>query len=56
MLLEHLQIQNTTYLLSNLLPYTNYSCNISASTSGGEGPSTNIVVRTDEDSKSIFKN
>ena len=48
--LEH-QIQDTTYLLINLLPYTNYPCNLSASTSGGEGPSTSIVVRTDEDSK-----
>ena len=48
---EHLQIQDTTYLLINLLPYTNYSCNVSASTSDGKGPSTSIVVRTDEDSK-----
>ena len=49
--LEDLQIQDTTYLLSNLLPYTYYSCNVSASTSGGEGPSAIIVVRTYEDSK-----
>ena len=54
---EHLQIQDTSYLLSNLLPYTNYFCNLSASTSVGEGPSINIVVRTDEDSKIVyFKN
>ena len=53
MLLEHLQIKNSTYLLSNLLPHTNYSCNVSASTSAGEGPSTNIVVRTDEDGKIV---
>ena len=51
---EHLQIQDTSYLLSNLLPYTNYFCNLSASTSVGEGPSTNIVVRTDEDSKIVY--
>ena len=51
--MEHLQIQDTTYLLSNLLPYTNYSCNVSASTSVGEGPSTNIIVRTEEDSKTV---
>ena len=51
---KHLLIQNTTYTLSNLLPYTNYFCNVSASTNGGEGPSTNnIVTRTDEDSKTI---
>ena len=49
--LEHLQIHDTTYLLINLLPYTNYSCNVGASTSVGEGPSTSIVARTDEDSK-----
>ena len=49
--LERLQIHDTTYLLINLLPYTNYSCNLSASTIVGEGPSTNIVVRTKEDSK-----
>ena len=49
--LEHLQIHDTSYLLSNLLPYTNYSCNLSASTSVGEGPSTSIVARTDEDCK-----
>ena len=52
--MEHLQIQDTSYLLSNLLPYTNYPCNLSASTSVGEGPSTNIVVRTDEDSKIVY--
>ena len=49
--LEHLQIHDTTYTLSKLLPYTNYSCNLSASTSVGEGPSTSIVARTDEDCK-----
>ena len=51
---KHFLIQNTTYTLSNLLPYTNYSCNVSASTSVGEGPSTkSIVTRTDEDSKPV---
>ena len=52
--LEHLQIHDTTYLLINLLPYTNYFCNISAFTSGGEGPSANTVVRTNEDSKMVY--
>ena len=52
--LEHLLIYRSKYLLSNLLPYTNYSCNVSASTSVGEGPSTkSIVTRTDEDSMTI---
>ena len=52
--LEHLQIHDTTYLLINLLSYTNYSCNLSASTSAGEGPPTkSIVTRTDEDRKTI---
>ena len=52
---EHFLIQDTSYSLSNLLPYTNYSCNVSASTSVGEGSSTgNIVTRTDEDSKTMF--
>ena len=51
---EDIQIHDTTYTLINLLPYTNYSCNLSASTSVGEGPSTNVVVRTDEDSKIVY--
>ena len=51
---EHLQIEDTSYLLSNLLPYTNYFCNLSASTNVGEGPSINIVVRTDEGSKIVY--
>ena len=51
---EDIQINDTIYTLINLLPYTNYSCNLSASTSVGEGPSTNVVVRTDEDSKTVY--
>ena len=51
---EDIQIQDTAYLLSNLLPYTNYSCIVSASTSVGEGPSANVIVRTDEDSKTVY--
>ena len=51
---EDLQIYVTAYTLSNPLPYTNYSCNVSASTIVGEGPSTNIIVRTDEDGKSMY--
>ena len=52
--LKHLQIHDTTYLLINLLPYTKYSCNVSASTSVDEGPPTkSIVTRTDEDRKTV---
>ena len=50
---EIIHIQNTTFLLRNLLSYTNYSCNVSASTSVGEGPTTNIIVTTEEDSKTV---
>ena len=51
---KDLQIHDTKYTLINLLPYTNYYCNVSASTSVGEGPSNYILVRTDEDSKTVY--
>ena len=40
----------TTTTLSGLLPYTNYSCSITAHTSVGGGPAQHISVLSDEDS------
>ena len=39
----------TTTTLSGLLPYTNYSCNITAHTNAGEGPAANISLTTRQD-------
>ena len=40
----------TSFILSRLSPFTNYSCNVSASTSAGEGPSSeSMTAQTDED-------
>ena len=39
----------TTTTLSGLLPYTNYSCSITAHTSAGGGPAATTSVTTDED-------
>ena len=39
----------TTTTLSGLLPYTNYSCNITAHTSVGGGPAATISVTTEQD-------
>ena len=39
----------TTTTLSGLLPYTNYSCNITAHTSAGGGPSTTVNIATAQD-------
>ena len=39
----------TTTTLSGLLPYTNYSCNITAHTSAGEGPAATISLTTRQD-------
>ena len=44
----------TTTTLSGLLPYTNYSCNITAHTSVGGGPAVNSTVTTDEDGIKIY--
>ena len=40
--------QNTT-TLSGLLPYTNYSCNITAHNSAGGGPAATTSVTTKQD-------
>ena len=39
----------TTTTLSGLLPYTNYSCNITAHTSVGGGPSATVTSVTAQD-------
>ena len=48
---HNLTINNsqTTITLSGLLPYTNYSCNITAHTSGGEGSAATTSVTTLQD-------
>ena len=40
----------TTITLSGLLPYTNYSCNITAHTSAGGGPAATVNIATAQDS------
>ena len=38
-----------SFILDNLRPYTSYSCNVSATTGGGEGPATEMMTaQTDE--------
>ena len=44
----------TTTTLSGLLPYTNYSCSITAHTSVGGGPAEVLTVQSDEDSMYII--
>ena len=39
----------TTTTLSGLLPYTSYSCNITAHTSAGGGPAATVDVTTAQD-------
>ena len=41
----------TTTTLSGLLPYTSYSCSITAHTSVGGGPAATISVTTEQDSE-----
>ena len=42
----------TSFVLDRLNPFTNYSCNVSATTVAGEGRSSGIVTaQTDEDGK-----
>ena len=41
----------TTTTLSGLLPYTSYSCNITAHTSVGGGPAATTSVTTEQDSE-----
>ena len=43
------QGSQTTTTLSGLLPYTNYSCNITAHTSAGGGPGATIDITTTQD-------
>ena len=42
-------VMETTTTLSGLLPYTNYSCSITAHTSAGGGPAAIIIVTTLQD-------
>ena len=41
--------------LSGLEKFTSYEVNVTASTSVGSGPEGTTVMRTDSDSKAIFK-
>ena len=43
----------TTTTLSGLLPYTSYSCSITAYTSAGGGPAATTIVTTLQDSELI---
>ena len=45
-------VMETTTTLSGLLPYTNYSCSITAHTSAGGGPAANTSVTTLQDGES----
>ena len=37
------------FILDDLIPYTNYTCSVSATTGGGEGPATDMMTaQTDE--------
>ena len=42
-------VMETTATLSGLLPYTNYSCSITAHTSAGGGPAAYFSVFTKQD-------
>ena len=46
----------TTTTLSGLLPYTNYSCSITAHTSVGGGPAATTNVVTKQDGEYILYN
>ena len=48
--------QTTSATLSGLLPYTNYSCSITAHTSVGGGPAATTSVATEQDSKILQQN
>ena len=45
----NLTVMETTFALSGLLPYTNYSCSITAHTSAGGGPAATSSVTTLQD-------
>ena len=45
-------ITSLTYIAEdNITPFTSYICNLTASTSVGEGPQTSIKVTTEESGK-----
>ena len=46
---KSMMASQTTTALSGLLPYTNYSCNITAYTSAGGGPSAAVTTATAQD-------
>ena len=48
-------VMETTTTLSGLLPYTNYSCSITAHTSAGGGPAATTSVTTLQDGESTDK-
>ena len=48
-------METTTTLISGLLPYTNYSCSITAHTSVGRGPAATTNVTTLQDSELKIK-
>ena len=50
---QNFNSSQTTTTLSGLLPYTNYSCSITAHTSVGGGPAATINVPTIQDSELI---
>uniref|UniRef100_A0A8C4SBB3 Protein tyrosine phosphatase receptor type Q n=1 Tax=Erpetoichthys calabaricus TaxID=27687 RepID=A0A8C4SBB3_ERPCA len=43
-----LSVEEMSYIVTNLLPYTDYTFNVSASTAVGEGPQASIAVKTKE--------
>ena len=50
-------LQTQTHIIADLQPYQEISANISATTGGGEGPSTtSMTVRTLADCKLTFRN
>ena len=45
-----------SHLLMDLKPFTNYTCEVRANTSAGDGNSSNAETeRTDEDGKNLFR-
>ena len=46
---KSMMASQTTTTLSGLLPYTNYSCNITAHTSAGGGPAAAVTTATAQD-------
>ena len=46
---KSMMASQTTTTLSGLMPYTNYSCNITAHTSAGGGPAAALSTATAQD-------